>query len=148
MMNTLKKLSAHERKIVLNAVAEVINREGPIYVRPLYEILKREYEIDLFGQNIQDLLKGDPRFTMRGDYKELVTLSDSEKTEEERTCITDILPSLIDYFENAEKYSMNDIEFLCSKLKKAKFTEKTVVRDMIMAYEKSLKAGVLEQYIM
>jgi len=144
-MNTLKKLSNHEKKEILNAVAEIIDREGPLYVRPLYEILKREYEIDLFGENIKDLLKGDPRFTMRGDYKELVTLV--EKPEEERACITDILPSLRDYFENAEKYSMNDIEFLCSKLKKAKFTEKTVVQDMIMAYE-SLKAGVLEQYIM
>jgi len=145
MNNTLKKLSNHEKKEILNAVAEIIDREGPLYVRPLYEILKREYEIDLFGENIKDLLKGDPRFTMRGDYKELVTLV--EKPEEERACITDILPSLRDYFENAEKYSMNDIEFLCSKLKKAKFTEKTVVQDMIMAYE-SLRAGVLEQYIM
>jgi tRNA(Ile)-lysidine synthase TilS/MesJ len=143
--NTLKKLSNHEKKEILNAVAEIIDREGPLYVRPLYEILKREYEIDLFGENIKDLLKGDPRFTMRGNYQELVTLS--EKIEEERTCITDILPSLRDYFENAEMYSMNDVEFLCSKLKKAKFTEKTIIQDMIEAYE-SLKAGVLEQYIM
>lgn len=143
--NTLKKLSNHEKKEILNAVAEIINREGPLYVRPLYEILKREHEIDLFGENIKDLLKGDPRFTMRGNYQELVTLS--EKIEEERTCITDILPSLRDYFENAEMYSMNDVEFLCSKLKKAKFTEKTIIQDMIEAYE-SLKAGVLEQYIM
>jgi hypothetical protein len=141
----LKTLSAHERKIVLDAVAEIVDREGPIYVRPLYEILKREYGIDLFGENIKDLLKGDPRFTMRGDYKELVTLV--EKSEEERTCITDILPSLIDYFENAEMYSMNDVDFLCSKLKRAQFTERTVVQDMIEAYE-TVKAGVLEQYYM
>ena len=145
MNNTLKKLSAHERKIVLDAVAEVVDREGPIYVRPLYEILKREYEIDLFGENVRDLLKGDPRFTLRGNYQELVTLSE-KKIEEERTCITDILPSLIDYFENAEMYSLNDIEFLCSKLKRAQFTEKTVVQEMIEAYE-SIRAGVLEQYM-
>ena len=145
-MNTLKKLSAHERKIVLDAVAEIVNREGPIYVRPLYEILKREYEIDLFGENIKDLLKGDPRFTMRGDYKELVTLV--EKPEEERACITDVLPSLKDYFENAEMYSMNDVDFLCSKLKKAQFTEESIIQEMIKAYNETVRVEVLEQYYM
>lgn len=146
MMNTLKKLSAHERKIVLDAVAEIVDREGPIYVRPLYEILKREYEIDLFGENIKDLLKGDPRFTMRGDYKELVTLV--EKPEEERACITDVLPSLKDYFKNAETYSMNDIDFLCSKLKKAQFTEESIIQEMIKAYNETVRVEVLEQYYM
>ena len=145
-MNTLKKLSAHERKIVLDAVAEIVNREGPIYVRPLYEILKREYEIDLFGENIKDLLKGDPRLTMRGDYKELVTLV--EKPEEERACITDVLPSLKDYFENAEMYSMNDVDFLCSKLKKAQFTEESIIQEMIKAYNETVRVEVLEQYYM
>jgi len=144
MKYTLKKLSNHERKEILNAVAEIINREGPLYVRPLYEILKREHEIDLFGENIKDLLKGDPRFTMRGNYQELVTLI--EKPEEERTCITDILPSLKDYFESAEMYSMNDVDFLCSKLKRAKFTEKTIIQDMIEAYE-NVRSEMLEQYM-
>jgi ketol-acid reductoisomerase len=143
MMNTLKKLSAHERKIVLDAVAEIVDREGPIYVRPLYEILKREYEIDLFGENIKDLLKGDPRFTMRGDYKELVTLV--EKPEEERISVMHVLPSLRDYFKNAGTYSMNDIDFLCSKLKKVQFTEKTVIQEMIEAYNEIVRAEVLEQ---
>lgn len=144
MKYTLKKLSNHEKKEILNAVAEIINREGPLYVRPLYEILKREHEIDLFGENIKDLLKGDPRFTMRGNYQELVTLI--EKPEEERACITDILPSLKDYFESAEMYSMNDVDFLCSKLKRAKFTEKTIIQDMIEAYE-NVRSEMLEQYM-
>lgn len=144
MKCSLKNLSSHEKQVILNAVEEIIDREGPMYVRPLYETLRRDHEIDLFGENIKDLLNGDPRFALSGTYQELVTLK--SKPEEKRIHITELLPSLEDYFKNTMGYSTNDIGFLCSKLKRAKFTEKTIIQDLIDAYD-SVRVEAMKQYV-
>ena len=135
-MNNLKTLSAHEKEVVLNAVEKIIEKEGPIYVRPLYQILKRENDIDLFGENITDLLNGDPRFTLKGWSKELIDLV--KKPEKEQRPITSVLMSLKDYFENTESYSWDDVEFLCNKLKKSGFTEKSITQEMMSVYKKEI----------
>ena len=135
-MNTLKTLSAHEKEVVLNAVEKIIEREGPIYVRPLYQILKRENNIDLFGENITDLLNGDPRFTLKGWSKELIDLI--KKPEKEQKSITSVLMSIKDYIENTDSYSWDDIEFLCNKLKKNGFTEKSITQEMKNVYKNEI----------
>ena len=135
-MNTLKTLSAHEKEVVLNAVEKIIEREGPIYVRPLYQILKRENNIDLFGENITDLLNGDPRFTLKGWSKELIDLV--KKPEKEQKSITSVLMSIKDYIENTDSYSWDDIEFLCNKLKKNGFTEKSITQEMKNVYKNEI----------
>jgi predicted ATPase with chaperone activity len=135
-MNTLKTLSAHEKEVVLNAVEKIIEKEGPIYVRPLYQILKRENNIDLFGENITDLLNGDPRFTLKGWSKELIDLV--KKPEKEQRSITSVLMSIKDYIENPDSYSWDDIEFLCNKLKKNGFTEKSITQEMKNVYKNEI----------
>lgn len=135
-MNTLKTLSTHEKEVVLNAVEKIIEKEGPIYVKPLYQILKRENNIDLFGENITDLLNGDPRFTLKGWSKELIDLV--KKPEKEQRSITSVLMSLKDYIENTESYSWDDIEFLCNKLKKNGFTEKSITQEMKNVYKNEI----------
>ena len=79
----IENLSEHEKKELLNAVVEIINREGPMYVRALYETLRREHDISLFGQNIvKDLLCGDPRFVLKGTLQEQIALSEGTENEE------------------------------------------------------------------
>ena len=141
----IKNLSEHEKKELLNAVVEIINREGPMYVRALYETLRREHNISLFGEKITDLLKEDPRFTMKGAYQEQIALSEETENEEKMSSIYSLCKSLLDFNKCHGKYSEDDIEFLCSRLKDSGFKEKDLISGVSQTLEEA-KNEVLLKY--
>lgn len=141
----IKNLSEHEKKELLNAVVEIINREGPMYVRALYETLRREHNISLFGEKITDLLKKDPRFTMRGAYQEQIALSEETENEEKTISIYSLCKSILDFDKYHEKYSKDDTEFLRSRLKDSGFTEKDLISCISQTLEEA-KNEVLWNY--
>ena len=141
----IKNLSEHEKKELLNAVVEIINREGPMYVRALYETLRREHNISLLGKKITDLLKKDPRFTMRGAYQEQIALSEETENEEKTISIYSLCKSLLDFNKCHGKYSEDDIEFLCGRLKDSGFKEKDLISGVSQTLEEA-KNEVLLKY--
>lgn len=147
MEKKIKDFSEHEKKELLNAVANIINREGPMYVRALYETLRREHNISLFGQDIvKDLLCRDPRFTLKGTYQEQIALSDENGTKnEEKTSVYSLCKSLLDFGKNHGKYSEDDIEFLCSRLKDSGFKEKDLISGVSQTFEEA-KNEILLRY--
>jgi hypothetical protein len=46
--------------------------------------------------------------------------------------------SIKDYIENPDSYSWDDIEFLCNKLKKNGFTEKSITQEMKNVYKNEI----------
>lgn len=144
MYKKIRDFSEHEKKELLNAVVEIINREGPMYVRALYETLRREHNISLFGEKITDLLKEDPRFTMKGAYQEQIALSDGTKNEE-TSSVYSLCKSLLDFSKSHGKYSEDDIEFLCSRLKDSGFKEKDLILGLCQTVEET-KNEVLLKY--
>lgn len=141
----IKNLSEHEKKELLNAVVEIINREGPMYVRALYETLRREHNVSLFGEKITDLLKEDPRFTMKGAYQEQIALSEETENKEKTISIYSLCKSILDFSENHMKYSDDDRKFLCSRLKESGFTEKDLISCISQILEEA-KNEVLLKY--
>lgn len=141
----IKNLSEHEKKELLNAVVEIINREGPMYVRALYETLRRDHNISLFGEKITDLLKEDPRFTMKGAYQEQIALSEETENEEKTISIYSLCRSLLDFNKCHGKYSEDDIEFLCGRLKDSGFKEKDLISGVSQTLEEA-KNEVLLKY--
>ena len=141
----IKNLSEHEKKELLNAVVEIINREGPMYVRALYETLRREHNVSLFGEKITDLLKEDPRFTMRGAYQEQIALSEETENKEKTISIYSLCKSLLDFNKCHGKYSEDDIEFLCGRLKDSGFKEKDLISSVSQTLEEA-KNEVLLKY--
>lgn len=142
----IKNLSEHEKKELLNAVVEIINREGPMYVRALYETLRREHNISLFGQNIvKDLLCGDPRFVMKGTFQEQIALSEETENEEKTSSIYSLCRSLLDFNKSHVKYSEDDIEFLCGRLKDSGFKNDDLISGVFQTLEEA-KNEVLLKY--
>ena len=141
----LSEISDNERAALLDAVANVIYREGPKTVQALYSRLERINGICLYGQKILPLLKEDPRFVLKGDHNEIIAPQEkpSNNENDERRSITSILGLVLSFFKEPENYSLDDVSFLNSRLKESGFTENDVISEI---FSTSLEA--LEQAIM
>lgn len=127
------KLSEHEKEVILDLIEDLLKKENKGWQVPaIYNRLKVDNGISLFGTNFYSEIVDDSRFIQKSGLIYLV-----EKREDDNIDKFDIqFKMLNDFNENFEQYSYDDVQNL---LKTITIKNEDIIRKLIESFVSSSK---------